>query len=377
MSKLKKLLKNPMLFARDYLIKKFPVKVYELPVFQENERQIKGFCDFLEDKMQKNYSSKFPIDLVFTWAGTQNQALEFAEEFKSKKDIICDFAYDPARFSDHNELLFSVKSALKNVPWVRNIFIVANEIPAFISSLSEDEKNKIKIINHQQIIDAQYLPTFNSHAIEANLHKIPDLSENFVYLNDDCIITSQLNQAHFFQGNEIANLFVSDKSMEKELNKIKNNKSATKTATLWANENSLKLLQKQYPNSHFDSILIHSGKSLKKSAFNLAWSLWEKEIRDFLPNKFRSKNDLNLAAFLVPYLMYAENQAVIWTELCDYFDVATPVAKTHYTNLLNKAEAGFNPHSICLNSYKASNNLECQDNLKQFLKNYAETNNVI
>ena len=42
------------------------------------------------------------------------------------------------------------------------------------------------IIDHVQIFpNASHLPTFNSRAIESHLHRIPGLSENFLYFNDD------------------------------------------------------------------------------------------------------------------------------------------------------------------------------------------------
>ena len=74
---------------------------------------------------------------------------------------------------------------------------------------------KIKLINHSQIIDAKYLPTFNSHVIEANLYKIPDLSEHFIYFNDDVFVARPLMPNHFFENNGLASLFVANKSFQK------------------------------------------------------------------------------------------------------------------------------------------------------------------
>ena len=47
----------------------------------------------------------------------------------------------------------------------------------------------IRVVPHSEIFpDTGDLPTFNSHAIEACLHRIPDLSENFLYFNDDVFL---------------------------------------------------------------------------------------------------------------------------------------------------------------------------------------------
>ena len=45
----------------------------------------------------------------------------------------------------------------------------------------------------------QYLPTYNSHTIELNLHRIPGLSENFVYFNDDVFLIRPVTPQHFFK----------------------------------------------------------------------------------------------------------------------------------------------------------------------------------
>ena len=44
----------------------------------------------------------------------------------------------------------------------------------------------------------EYLPTFNSHTIEMNLHRIKGLSEQFVYFNDDMFINKPMKPRDFF-----------------------------------------------------------------------------------------------------------------------------------------------------------------------------------
>ena len=47
---------------------------------------------------------------------------------------------------------------------------------------------KLSIINHENYISKQFLPCFNSTAIERFFHKIQDLSDQFAYLNDDFLL---------------------------------------------------------------------------------------------------------------------------------------------------------------------------------------------
>ena len=43
---------------------------------------------------------------------------------------------------------------------------------------------KMHIVRHEEFIPKQYLPTFSSHTIELNIHRIEGLAEYFVYFND-------------------------------------------------------------------------------------------------------------------------------------------------------------------------------------------------
>ena len=50
--------------------------------------------------------------------------------------------------------------------------------------LNTDHPN-VRVVTHKEIFDPKHLPTFSSPAIEINLHKIPGLSNRFIYANDD------------------------------------------------------------------------------------------------------------------------------------------------------------------------------------------------
>lgn len=58
---------------------------------------------------------------------------------------------------------------------------------------------KLNLVTHDQIIEPDCLPTFNSHAIEINIHKIEGLAEHFVYFNDDTFINSPLEPEFFLK----------------------------------------------------------------------------------------------------------------------------------------------------------------------------------
>jgi len=127
-----------------------------------------------------SFKPSFKIDVVYTWVDGNDPV------WKAKKNKLKDDGSFNARFVSINELKYSLRSLYKYAPWVNKIYIVVDDdqVPSFVN-----EKNpKIKIIKHSEIMDPSHLPVFNSVAIEANIHHIPGLSENFLYFNDDMFL---------------------------------------------------------------------------------------------------------------------------------------------------------------------------------------------
>jgi hypothetical protein len=55
--------------------------------------------------------------------------------------------------------------------------------------------------------DPSALPTFNSNAIEANLHRIPDLGPRFLYFNDDVFLGREIERSHFIDADGTHRVF--------------------------------------------------------------------------------------------------------------------------------------------------------------------------
>lgn len=84
----------------------------------------------------------------------------------------------------------------KYAPWVRKIHLVTcGQIPSWVDTKNE----KLHIVFHDEFIPQEYLPTFNSNAIELNIHRIEGLSEKFVLFNDDTFITSPVEENFYFE----------------------------------------------------------------------------------------------------------------------------------------------------------------------------------
>ena len=162
-----------------------------ISVVRSNRALVRKFPieDLYSIYSQDNTSSN-SIDAVYTWV---NQADPIWQDLWLKS--FPDDSFDPDRFTNNDELRFSLRSLNKYAPWLNKIYIVSNcKKPEWLRS-----NDKIIWIDHVSIFpNKEMLPTFNSHAIECCLHLIPNLSENFIYLNDDFILSQPCLPNDFF-----------------------------------------------------------------------------------------------------------------------------------------------------------------------------------
>lgn len=134
-----------------------------------------------------------PIDIVVTWVdGSDSEWL--AEKEKYKNFLTNEEGNNAARYRDWGTLKYVLRSIDKNMPWVNKIFLVtAGHSPNWLV-----KHEKIILVTHQEFIPKEFLPTFSSHVIESFLHKIPNLSEQFIYFNDDTLVLKPAKETDFF-----------------------------------------------------------------------------------------------------------------------------------------------------------------------------------
>ncbi|XP_078423787.1 N-acetylglucosamine-1-phosphotransferase subunits alpha/beta isoform X3 [Cetorhinus maximus] len=101
-----------------------------------------------------------------------------------------------SRFEDNEELRYSLRSVERYAPWIRHVFIVTNgQIPSWLNL----DNPRVTIVTHQEIFrNVSHLPTFSSPAIETHLHRIPGLSQKFIYLNDDVMFGKEVWPDDFY-----------------------------------------------------------------------------------------------------------------------------------------------------------------------------------
>ena len=143
----------------------------------------------------KNADVKSGIDFVVSWVDGSDPAWlaernRWAAEFGEA-------AINEARYRDWDLLRYWFRGVERCAPWVDNIYFVTwGHVPAWLDTSNP----KLKIVKHEDYMPAEYLPTFNSSAIELNLHRIKGISETFVYFNDDVFVLRPVKPSYFFRG---------------------------------------------------------------------------------------------------------------------------------------------------------------------------------
>ncbi|XP_054647640.1 N-acetylglucosamine-1-phosphotransferase subunits alpha/beta-like isoform X2 [Dunckerocampus dactyliophorus] len=110
------------------------------------------------------------------------------------------------RFEDNDALRHSLRSVEKFAPWVRHIFVVTNGQIPFWLNLSNP---RVSVVTHKEIfLNHSHLPTFSSRAIESHLHRIPGISQKFIYLNDDIMLGKDIWLDDFYTPSNVQKIYV-------------------------------------------------------------------------------------------------------------------------------------------------------------------------
>lgn len=141
-----------------------------------------------------------PIDVIYTWVNSLDASWQIMHALARKNRVVPDgehqSADDAARYMNRNEIVYSVRSIKKYAPWVRNIYVLTNcSLPKELKSVPG-----VYEIKHEMVFEQEQLPTFNAFAIETTLHLIPELSERFLYFNDDFFLCQPMVPEDFFWG---------------------------------------------------------------------------------------------------------------------------------------------------------------------------------
>ncbi|EFN86605.1 N-acetylglucosamine-1-phosphotransferase subunits alpha/beta, partial [Harpegnathos saltator] len=113
----------------------------------------------------------------------------FLESLRRHVPVV-DLSAAASRFNDKDELRYSLRSLEMYAPWVRHVYIVTNgQIPSWLDM----DNPRVTLVTHEDIFpNKSDLPTFSSPAIESHIHRIPGISDKFLYFNDDVMLGAEI-----------------------------------------------------------------------------------------------------------------------------------------------------------------------------------------
>jgi hypothetical protein len=142
------------------------------------------------------------IDVVFTYVNGEDRVWVAQYERLASTEV------DPARCHDHGELGYAVALLVRYAPWVRNICVVhAGEDESHIKSSTRHAveaavagtDHELRWISQHTLVPHY---TFSSCVVESYLWQIPQLSEAFLYCNDDMFFARPIPLSVYQRGGD-------------------------------------------------------------------------------------------------------------------------------------------------------------------------------
>ncbi|HET9054335.1 MAG TPA: Stealth CR1 domain-containing protein [Cyclobacteriaceae bacterium] len=271
------------------------------------------------------------IDFVVTWVDMDDPAWQ--RDFAAHSGRIDNTKNEvtEARFRDHGMLKFWFRGVDKFAPWVRKIhFVTSGQKPDWLNTAHP----KLQLVNHEDYMPKQFLPCFNSNVLEIYMHRIPGLSEHFVYFNDDFFIINNLPEKRFFTNglpNDIAafrmNMGFSlwNKCLRNNIRLI--NRRFDKKEVFkrdhdkWFHPSYGKRARLTRLLKSYDKFVTlrtpHNAQPYLKTTFEEVWEYAGTELTEMSTHRFRSPKDYTLELFktwqicrsnFMPYNTYADTK---------------------------------------------------------------------
>ncbi len=253
------------------------------------------------------------IDIVLLWVdGSDSEWIKQRNKYLGKELSEKEAKAFAKQYRNWDNLQYVFRGIEQFMPWVRKVHFVTNgQKPKWLNTGS----SKLNWVKHSDFIPKEYLPTFSSHTIELNMHRIKGLAERFIYLNDDSFITKPTMAADFFALNGLpkdqAVLFripsadyddifghfllndigVINRNFDRNtvLKKYKTKFFSPKNGLL------APILSATFlPTNHFPGFMInHMPQAYLKSTFEEVWDKEREVLHKTSLNKFRSITDVN------------------------------------------------------------------------------------
>ena len=251
------------------------------------------------------------IDFVVLWVDGND--LQWQKDKAKYQGKTLDDSNAAHRFRDWGLMPYWFRAVEKFCPWVHKVyFVTCGHVPQWLNM----DCPKLCHVKHSDYIPAEYLPTFSANPIEMNIHRIPGLSEHFVFFNDDMFVTRPMAKEAFFReglpctyGGEIPAAFAGKAGIWQhlivnDLRVINNHfhkpnqvaqyrKKYIGSCYRWQDNVRPLVLEKLFPECFLGFKNLHAPAAFLRSTFE---TIWEKEpalLHQTSSNRFRSNEDVN------------------------------------------------------------------------------------
>ena len=306
--------------------------------------------------------SSSTIDAVILWVdGNDPEWIREKNRYAGKGDSTVDSS--TVRYRDLGVLKYWFRAIEANMPWINRVFFITNgQYPDWLNFKCP----KLRFVKHSDYMPEEYLPTFSANPIELNLHRIKELSERFIFFNDDMFVINPMEENDFFRDDfpvypaglhsivplggkseEImSHIYVNDVTLINRPFQIRCIKENWRT---WFNPTKVgfkNAVMSVFLSNHAGFVGFHNHHlpvPLRKSTIE---ELWQKEgeiLHATSRNKFRSSSDVNQYVFRYWELARQSFVPIRGEKLGEYFVIHNDVRE------LSKELEGFKGKMICLN----------------------------
>jgi hypothetical protein len=247
-----------------------------------------------------------------------------------------------ARHRNNDELRFCLRSLETYAPWLRKIHLVTDgQCPGWLKM----DHPKLHLVDHTDFIPAEYLPTFNSHVIEAFLHRLPGLAEHYIYCNDDVFIGRPVRKADFFTPNGLPLCFMD----WRPLREFGYGYRKSEHTASW--HNTIEYLRKQGVLKDANQAFICAHGPFPQTVTNArdVFDFYEDCILGFAKNRLRSTDEMGFYCHAAPLWLYAQQRTVPCDERYYYVQNNQVDRRVYYNALLGAKKHQITPLFFCIN----------------------------
>jgi hypothetical protein len=305
----------------------------------------------------------FPIDAVYTWVDGSDPAWRARWRTAHADHAALNWqSANESRYLDREELRYSLRSLHLYAPWLNRIYLVTDEqVPHW---LKLDDPRLVLVSHHELFDTSARLPTFNSHAIESQLHRIPGLAEHFVYLNDDMFLGRPISPSMFFHGNGVAKFFPSTAALVDLGDATIDDLPVTA-----AGKNNREVIRQRFGRT-ITQKMKHAPYALRRSVLEEIAAELPGAVARTRDSQFRQPSDLSIASSLHHYWSYLRGTSVPGSLRYLYTDLADPETPKRLLRMLLRRDYD----TFCLNDTsldETSRGIDANTTLVQtFLSDY-------